>query len=86
MPYIKQEQRTNLDPAIDQLVDVLPLDDPAALCYAFYRLLIEYGERQPKWDTMSDGLKALDCAGREYYRRWIGQHEDGAIERNGDIV
>ena len=91
MPYIRQEKREILDPAIDGLINELrglQLDDPednteSNLNYIISRLLnklytVDYKE-------INNALGMLDAVKMEYYRRVAAPYENQKRFDNGDV-
>lgn len=80
MPYIKAEQRVELDKW-----DTIP-DNAGELNYMVTRLIHEYWEENgSNYQAFNDIVGALECAKLELYRRWIGPYEDVKIAENGDV-
>ena len=91
MPYITNDKRAVLDPAIDQLqkalVDLeLDSDDnntQGNLNYAITRLLrLVYGAR---YQDVNDAIGLLECIKQEYYRTVAAPYEDQKKFDNGDV-
>jgi len=91
MPYIKQEKRDVLDPAIDELFTRLinlQLDDESNnmeenITYIFTKVLKRcYGERTGE---INDALGILSTVQLEFYRRVAAPFADQNIYDNGDI-
>jgi hypothetical protein len=38
------------------------------------------------YESLSNGVKALECAKLEFYRRWVAPYEDKKIAENTDVV
>lgn len=91
MPYIKQEKREVLNPAIDSLLNALrelECDDPANdmggnLNYAFTKILHQcYGER---YAEMAQAVSVLEMAKLEFYRMKAAPYEEQKRFENGDV-
>ena len=90
MPYIKQDKRDVLDPAIDEIVSRLrglQLDDPSDniqgnMNYIVSRLLDKL--YNANYQEVNNGVGMLICATLEYYRRMAAPYEDQKIYENGD--
>lgn len=93
MPYIKQEYRNQIDPVIDELLDVVrdidsgnPFSDK--LCgianYIVTRVACELLNNN-SYDSLSNIVKTLECSKLEVVRRLLDPYEDLAIAKNGDI-
>lgn len=90
MPYIKQSQRDDLDPAIRQVVVALAQAEEnelkGELNYTIYSIISHLikgkGERYFRYNDM---IGTLECCKLELYRHMIGPYEDKAIEKNGDV-
>lgn len=92
MPYVKQEYRDVIDPAVDRVVNALrelELDYPEGstegnLNYAISRILsIVYTNGGYK--AINDAVGVLECAKQEFYRRVAGPLEDFKAIENGDV-
>ena len=94
MPYIKQNTRTTLDPAIDQLVKAiadLELDNleggnntEGNLNYIISRILSDVYTHPLSNRNINDAVGMLDCCKMEFYRR-LAFYEDQKIVENGDV-
>lgn len=91
MPYIKQEKRDDLDPAIDQLYHLLvgmEADDEnnnmeGNLNYTITRLLrMCYGR---SYSEFNSAIGVLNCVILEHYRTQAGPYEDQKKYENGDV-
>lgn len=91
MPYIKEEKRNVLDPAIDNIHDVLvklELDDDrnsmeANINYTITKLLRTcYGE---SYNEINDAIGVLSCVMLEHYRTIAAPYEEQKRYENGDI-
>lgn len=86
MPYIKPEQRTPLDPLIDQLCAALPAENFAGnLNYVVSRLCAGLLARRKNYASINEIVGALECAKLELYRRVASPYEDTKITENGDV-
>jgi hypothetical protein len=90
VPYIKQEQRAELDEAIDNLSDVLDGTDPGEINYVVTKLLLgtidfRGDERNIHYAHINMMVGALECIKLELYRRMAVPYEDKKIEENGDV-
>ncbi|MCF6228536.1 MAG: hypothetical protein L3J82_07755 [Planctomycetes bacterium] len=86
MPYIKQEQREQLDSYIDSLLKVLPDEQFAGnMNYIITRLADGMLQRQKNYACINEVIGALECAKLELYRRVAGPYEDLKITENGDV-
>ncbi len=87
MPYITQEERRELDPIIDQLIDALrkaPKDRvDGRLNYVIYRLLLNLYE--PRYFEYNRAMGVLACVSQEFYRRIVAPYEDKKMRESGDI-
>ena len=91
MPYIKQDKRDILDPAIAELFTLLinlQLDDESNnmegnMNYIFTKLLKQcYGD---SYGEINDALGVLSAVQLEFYRRVAAPYEDQKIYDNGDV-
>lgn len=95
MPYITQEKRRQLDPAIDELHRILTnikIDDESAntegcVNYSITRLLmLVYGDKDSaRYGSINDALGVLDAVGKEYYRKVAVPYEDQKEFENGVV-
>jgi hypothetical protein len=79
MPYIKQQDREELD---EWEVPKSAGDLNYVIHLELERYLIEKGE---SYQTYNDMIGALECAKLELYRRRISKYEALKAEENGDI-
>jgi hypothetical protein len=96
MPYINEEERSELDSAIEQLADVIGdnrtnLDNPhdfsnylGRINYCFTRILmLLLKEVSYKKIAMATGV--LENIKQELYRRVAENYEDKKIAQHGDV-
>lgn len=91
MPYIKQEKRDVLDPAIEGIIDALrglQLDDPednteANINYIVSSLLDKMYISSYK--EVNNAMGMLITTALEYYRRVAGPYEDQKRHDEGDV-
>lgn len=95
MPYIKQEQRDRLKPALDDLrasIAMLEMDGAGVdgiLNYVISTLVSDgINPTKQSWSyaDIARAVAVFECAKLEYYRRVAGPKEDVAICDNGDIA
>lgn len=82
MPYIPEEARGAIDGGAPPL-------SVGELTYVVYKAAVDYAHqsiRQTNYATWAECIAALECARLELYRRHVAPYEDGAIERNGDVL
>ena len=92
MPYIKQEKRDVLDPAIDELLNALrelESDDPnnnmeGNLNYAITRLL-KRCYKGAGYRGINDAMGMMFSCALEFYRKDAGPYEDTKEEANGKV-
>jgi len=91
MPYIKQDKRDILDPAVESLLarlKQLQLDDDSNnmegnMNYIFTKLLKQcYGD---SYKEINDALGVIGAVQLEFYRRVAVPYEDQKIYDNGDV-
>ncbi len=84
MPYLKQEDRDQIDEHID--FENIILQSSGELNYVFTRLCISYikgwGE---KYQLHNDCIGALSACQMELARRMTAPYEDKKIAENGDV-
>jgi len=90
MPYIKQEERDQIDPKLrDLLMHMGPLT-PGQFVYIIYQLAQwqatdgGVSNLPVNWTKCNEIMGNIDCAGREFYRRVVAPYEDNAVSKNGD--
>jgi len=93
MPYIKQDKRSELDPAIDTLYQALvklQVDDEmnnmeGNLNYAITKLLsMVYSS--PSYREINDAIGMLECCKLEYYRKVAVPYESQKEVENGEVI
>lgn len=90
MPYIKMDDRTDLDKYINQLnmvLDQLDYDEIAgAMNYVITRIVTHGASPRADWKyhQLNTAVGVLECAKQELYRRVGGPKEVSAINVNGD--
>jgi hypothetical protein len=93
MPYIKQESRDQLDPAIENLLVTLMLRKvnglqvhPAAGDYNYIiTRLLDMGHSPHSYDSINTIMGILECVKQEYYRRIAAPYEGEKMYQNGDV-
>lgn len=87
MPYVTQEQRSRLDPCINQMISVLreaPVERvDGELNYTVTRLLRSLYDQ--KYFDYNRAVGVLESVKLEFYRRWIASYEDKKMRERGDI-
>lgn len=96
MPYIPQNQRPDIDIAVDDLIEALvkeKLDDESALHegmlnYAITRLLMKvYGScDSTRYAQINNAIGMLECCKLEFYRTVAAPYEDQKAFENGEVV
>ena len=90
MPYVKQSYRNLVDSGIQDIIQSLaavPTEDlDGVVNYVETRIAIRaFANGPPRYNQLARMVKSLTMAKAEILRRFLGQVEDSAIERNGDI-
>ena len=87
MPYIAQDRRELLDPAIVTLQGELERLDfgEGDLNYVISRLVGFYFQQRRRYFTIARVCGVLANVAEEFYRRMAAPYEDAAIRKNGDI-
>lgn len=87
MPYIKQDQRNDVDSCLFEFKALLRCsnlsDVPGMITYAIYALIKEFF--LGRYANRALGIGCLQCVIQEIYRREHGPYEDTKIAENGDI-
>lgn len=91
MPYIKQEQRRDLEPTIKELAQKIKAtckDDKTAfaglLNYACTCLALQVIPEKRYW-AIATTTGALRNAAEEFYRKYGVPYEEEQIKKNGDV-
>ena len=92
MPYVKKEDRDDVDPMIQRLQTVLDpkFTQTGKVVYVVTRIVDDYvtgliRETGQGFESLSEGIKILECAKLEMYRRLLGPYEDTKAKTNGDV-
>lgn len=92
MPYIQQETRSALDPAIDALLEALakvraqlnPNDFKGVLNYTLTRI-VAGAFPNVRYSNIADVIGALECVKLEFYDRIARPYEDKKRSQEGDV-
>jgi hypothetical protein len=88
MPYIKHEDKKRFITILDTLQQTvnsggISNGDLNYLMTCLAKMyLSKHGE---SYNTLSDVVKAFECAKLEFYRRKVAPYEDRKIKENGDV-
>ena len=83
MPYIKEEDRKYIAPALNELLEYLT-DNDGMINYVITNIITSvYGSGG--YAKYNRAMGVLDCVAREFYRRRIVPYEDKKIQENGDV-
>lgn len=88
MPYIAKVDRQKFGTVIDQLSLAIKNRgiSNGELNWLFTMIGQMYLARHgTSYNTLSDVVKAFECAKLEFYRRAVAPYEDKKAEQNGDI-
>lgn len=88
MPYIPQADRERFNLGIGHLAEQIGNGgiSNGELNYLITTLGRLYIIRHGKsYNTLSDVVKAMECAKLEFYRRVVAPYEDQKIKENGDV-
>ena len=91
MPYIKQEDRTKFNSAIDDIVDELTnhnrveLTSVGNLNYVVSSILWELFRKKPSYTLGNNLIGVLECVKQELYRKLLAEYEDIKEKENGTI-
>lgn len=82
MPYIKQEDRANLDKIVEQMheVGIAANGDLNYLLYAYCKRHIN-----PSYNNYKNFIGELNQCATEIERRILAPYEDKKIKENGDV-
>lgn len=88
MPYISAQDKAKFAAALaffKYAVEIHGISN-GELNYLITSLGLEYLRRHgTSYNTLSDVVKAMECAKLEFYRREVAPYEDKKIEQNGDV-
>ena len=84
MPYVKQEKRMDMGPALAELADLITVagDLNYVICRLAHTLAVRKGGN---YAAFNEAVGAIECAKQEFYRRVIAPYEDVKIKENGDV-
>jgi hypothetical protein len=88
MPYIPSDDKMKFDAVLTELCETIDTHgiSNGELNYLITMLGIEYiGRHGESYNTLSDVIKAFECAKLEFYRRKMVPYEDAKIASNGDV-
>jgi len=98
MPYIPQDQRVVIDPAVGQLVEAIkkatvykgtafrPVPPDGAMNYAMTRLVTHLLlPGKPSYLLLERAVGLLDCVKMELYRKVGAPYEDEKESENGEV-
>lgn len=82
MPYVKQEQRPNLDDVVDEMAasEVIANGDLNYILYAYCKRFIA-----PSYNNYKNFCGELRQCATEIERRILAPYEDEKIKKNGDV-
>jgi hypothetical protein len=83
MPYIKQEQRKEIQPLAEKLAGLC--DTPGKFNFAVSTMLLKLLSFDMSYDVLNGFIGVLECIKLELYRRVVSPYEDQKIGINGDI-
>lgn len=83
MPYIKQEQRPELDLLVSEMGDVYNIQANGDLNYVLYAFCKRH--INPSYNNYKNFCGELRQCATEIERRILGPYEDKKIEENGDV-
>ncbi len=88
MPYIEKKDRERFTLVLEDLKEVVNETglSNGELNYLMTMLAETYINRHGRsYNTLSDVIKAFECAKLEFYRRRVAPYEDNKIRENGDV-
>ncbi len=87
MPYIKRDERPDIDKLIAPLVEhlkALPVEEQdGSLNYAITKILKNVYPK--KYFHLNRALGVLSAVKQEFYRVVVGPYEDSKITENGEV-
>jgi len=87
MPYIKQENRSLLDPTINHLISMISRNieiSDGEVNYAITSIIDKIYSKKD-YAHYNRALGILEAVKQEYYRRKVGPFEDLKMKDNGDV-
>ena len=91
MPYIAQDDRRALDPAIEKLVDAVREraeqhqgSFEGYLNYALTRLVLGLVPER-RYASIARVTGVLENVRQEFYRRYAAPYEDEQVDKSGDV-
>lgn len=88
MPYIKREQRPELDKPVAELVEIIsamPVEQQDGSVNYAVTTFLKGVYTPPKYFRFNRMMGVLHCIAMEAYRRRVAPYEDLKIEENGDV-
>jgi hypothetical protein len=88
MPYIPQDKRDVIDPALKPILDLVGSGGLQAgdINYILSMIIWTIWMSDPRYTTANTLVGAMECAKLEFLRRKVNEYENKAVERNGDLV
>lgn len=84
MPYIKKENRINLDESLDLIKNI---NTKGELEYCIFKLMLRYSSNKPvNYSNLHDTTYAAMHCADEFRRRFLDERENVAMNTNGDIL
>lgn len=87
MPYIKKDERPDIDQKLKELIEHLsnlPLEkQDGSVNYAITKLIKALYE--PKYFNYNRAIGVLESIKQEFYRRDVADYENKKISENGDV-
>jgi len=90
MPYIKQEDRSQYDSLVEDVVDALTDHgfkpaDVGHVNYVVSSIIWKLFDSNKKYANANSLAGVLSCVDKEFYRRKVAPYEDEKIQENGDL-
>lgn len=88
MPYIPQADRAKFDYGLLGIKNAIHEHglSNGELNYLMTRLAVMYlAKHGTSYNTISDVVKAFECAKLEFYRRCVAPYEQKKLDSNGDV-
>lgn len=85
MPYIKKEEREEIDEIVALYAYHLKYDGHLNYFLAKLFLKLMRVNGGIRYNKAKEFIGELECAKLEIYRRWISPYEDEKKEENGDV-
>lgn len=86
MPYVRQEQRSNVDPILQPVLDWFKVNGSVGeLNYAITRIIWTWWQTYRSYRAIAEISGVLKNVDAEFYRRVAVPYENSKMAENGDV-